>query len=377
MNRKITIACLGQDLSGGGAERVQLELLKLLDRQSFSIELAYLRDCGDLHEFMPTDISPIYFSQGRHKFRSLVFRALQQYRAMAKRADLLFGMMDGLPIYLATILGALEKKPSIGWIHNTPSRLFLDSNHLHRILSSVLYPYTNQLVCVSEGVRQDLLNFCRFKRREPITIYNPMDIDSIRTLGSRPLPRTSQHWFDRPTIIGISRLVKQKRPDVLIRAFDEIVQRGMDVNLVILGEGPLKDSLQNLVAELKLCSRVFWGGFQSNPYSHIRAASVLVLSSEYEGLGMVLLEAMALGIPVISTDCPNGPKEILGGGQRGVLTPVGDHITMADAIIMMLTNQEKRSRYIQAGLKEVEHFRTNQITSQFEQTFKEVYRSRT
>ncbi len=368
--KKIKIGCLGNDLSGGGAERVQLELLKLLDRDRFAIEVAYLRNCGSLDQLLPPHVTPVFFAQGEIAFSKITVSAFRQYRALARDADLLFGMMDGLPIYLAAIVGKLEHKPSVGWVHNTVSKMFLESNRLHRFLAPQLYPRTTQLVCVSDGVREDLQQFGNFQNH-PITIYNPIDIDQVRLLAAEALPEPSRFWYDKPVVIGVGRLVKQKRMDRLIEAFASAVRLGLDANLILLGQGQLKSELDGLATELGIAPRVFFAGFQPNPYPYIRAASVLALSSEYEGLPTVLLEAMALGTPIVSVDCPSGPREILEGGRNGILVQQ-DVEALAGGIREMLCDQSRRHAYIQNGLIRAEHFRSERIVKSFESLFRRL-----
>jgi glycosyltransferase involved in cell wall biosynthesis len=167
----------------------------------------------------------------------------------------------------------------------------------------------------------------------------------------------------------VGRFVAQKRIDRLIQAFAAAVHRGLDANLILLGQGPLQHKLQRLADELGIKSRVFFAGFQPNPYPYIKAASALVMSSDYEGFGMVLLEAMALGTPVISTDCPSGPREILQDGRNGILTPVGDNEGMANAIVTLLREAALRRSYVNNGLERVEEFNPVRIVQQFEDLF--------
>ena len=369
MKRKIVIACLGIDLSGGGAERVQLTLLKLLNRDLFSVELAYLRDYGELGSLIPPDISPSFFTNEKTRFRSAIATDLRKYRAIARRADILFGMVEAIPIYMASLIGALDKKPSIGWNHTTNSRSLVNFLSPHRILMPLLYPRVSQMVCVSDGARTDLMSLYSFKNNTPITIYNPLDIDAIQFLGAQPLPEVAQSWYKRPTVIGVGRLVALKRTDLLIQSFASAIRNGLDANLIILGDGPLLHRLQKLTDELGITSRVFFTGFVSNPYPYIKAASVLAMSSDYEGLGMVLLEAMALGTPVVSVDCPNGPREILQGGANGILTPLSDSDALAVSIASMLRDDDARRTYVKSGLTRIEDFRSTLIVQQFERLF--------
>ncbi len=374
MKKKIVIACLGYDLSGGGAEHVALQLLNLLDRDLFSIELCYLRNYGELHQMVPSDLRPVFFSGSNSRFRNTIAPAFRGYRAIAKRADLLFGMMEGIPIYLASLIGSIEGKPSIGWNHTTASRSFVDLNRLHQILMPLLYPHVSQMICVSQGARKDLMHLCRFKKNPPVTIHNPLDREYVRTKSADPLPESAQGWYRRSVVIGVGRLVEEKRTDRLIHAFAVATRNGLNANLVLLGKGPLRERHEKLSEELGIASRVFFAGFQANPYPYIKAASVLALSSEYEGLGMVLLEAMALGTPVVSVDCPNGPREILQDGRSGILTPVGDSEAMAVAIATMVSNEETRRACVIHGLERVEDFDSVRIVHQFESLFLKLAR---
>jgi glycosyltransferase involved in cell wall biosynthesis len=374
MKNKIVIACLGHDLSGGGAERVALQLLNLLDRDLFSIELSYLRNYGELHRLIPLDLTPTFFVEGTTRFRNTISPAFREYRAIARRADILFGMTEGIPIYLASLIGLLESKPSVGWSHSTTSRMFMGLNSLHRILMPLLFPHVSQIVCVSEGARADLTGLYNFKKRSPITIYNPLEIKSVRSMGAQPLPEAVNAWYERPTVIGVGRLVQEKRIDRLIRAFAIAIGDGLDANLILLGQGPLQVRLQEFAKVLGISSRVFFAGFQSNPYPYMKSASVLVLSSASEGFGMALLEAMALGTPVISTDCPGGPRELLQDGRNGILTPSDDPDAMAAAIATMVRDDEARRNYVTHGLERVEDFKASRIVQQFESVFLQLVR---
>jgi glycosyltransferase involved in cell wall biosynthesis len=374
MKKKIVIACLGHDLSGGGAERVALVLLKHLNPDLFSVELSYLRDQGELHHLLPSHITPTFFSNGTPRFRNTIMAGFRGYRAIARRADILFGMMEGIPSYLVSLIGALENKPSIGWNHIATSQSFRDLHCIHRILMPYSYAHISQMVCVSEGARTDLMSLCNFKKNVPITIYNPLDIDSIQFLGAQPLPQVAHSWYKRPTVIGVGRLVEQKRIDLLIQAFAAAIRNGLDANLILLGQGHLQDGLQKLTEELGISTRVLFAGFVSNPYPYIKAASVLAMSSDYEGLGMVLLEAMALGTPVVSTDCQSGPREVLQDGRSGILVPVDDPDGMAVAISTMMRDEGTRSACIINGLKRVEDFYPARIAQQFESLFMRLVR---
>ncbi len=148
------------------------------------------------------------------------------------------------------------------------------------------------------------------------------------------------HWFapgQPPVVLGIGRLTKQKEFVTLLRSFAQ-VRTHCAARLMVLGEGEDRLSLEALINDLGLSECVALPGFVKNPYPYLRAASVFALSSAWEGLPTVLIEALALGTPIVSTNCPSGPSEILNGGQHGALIPVGDSEAMADAIYKALTS---------------------------------------
>ena len=173
------------------------------------------------------------------------------------------------------------------------------------------------------------------------TVYNPVvsaDLDR-KARESPPHP-----WFDDrpcPVILAIGRMKKVKDFSTLLRAFARLlVQR--PARLIVLGEGRLRPSLQSLAWELGIAERVDFPGFQENPYAFLAKADLFVLSSRHEALPTVLIEAMACGCPVVSTDCPSGPREILEDGRLGPLVPVGDTEALAKAMARVLDEPPSR-----------------------------------
>jgi glycosyltransferase involved in cell wall biosynthesis len=162
-------------------------------------------------------------------------------------------------------------------------------------------------------------------------VPNPVDLERIQSLAldSRELLPLPPHI---PMILAVGRLSPQKDFATLLRAFSE-VRRMRDAVLVILGEGDERHALSKLASDLKVSDSVMMPGFVANPFVYMKRAAVFVLSSRYEGLPNVLLHAVALGTPAVSTDCPSGPREILDDGRWGRLVPVGKPNEMARAII--------------------------------------------
>jgi len=233
-----------------------------------------------------------------------------------------------------------------------------------------LYPFANGIIAVSHGVAQDLAETAKLPLESIEVIYNPTIMPSLVEASGESV---EQGWFSGdqpPVILAVGRLEPQKDLPTLIRAFAQ-VRRVQPAKLMILGSGQEKSKLKGLIQELGLEEDVEMPGFVSNPYAYMAKASVFVLSSMWEGLPTVLIEALAVGVPVVSTDCPSGPAEILDGGKYGELVPVGECGAIAEAILRVLSGQKKAvdsdwldqftlaratERYVEAlGLGEVEH----------------------
>lgn len=202
------------------------------------------------------------------------------------------------------------------------------------------YPWADKIVAVSDGVAADLARFARLPRSLITTIYNPFDIGGMRIKAEEEpeLPWVLPEAL--PVLLGVGRLTEQKDFTSLIQAF-ALVRQQRQVRLLILGEGELRNALAAQAKSLGLTPEDFaMPGFVSNPFSYLRRAEVFVLSSRWEGLPGVLIQAMACGAPVVATDCPSGPAEILEDGKWGRLVPVGDVSALANAIAVTLDEEQ-------------------------------------
>jgi glycosyltransferase involved in cell wall biosynthesis len=221
-------------------------------------------------------------------------------------------------------------------VHNPPS---LDTANaqtfrakLMPLWGQIFYPWAHTVVAVSQGVAKDLVQLTGLPMDKVKVIYNPAVTPELLAKAEEALDHP---WFqpgEPPVILGAGRLTAQKDFPTLIRAF-ALVQRKLPSRLMILSEGEERPRLEALVQELGLEADVALPGFVDNPYKYMKHAGVFVLSSRYEGFGLVLVEAMACGTPVVATDCPSGPSEILQRGRWGMLVPVGDIQEMAMAIL--------------------------------------------
>ena len=197
------------------------------------------------------------------------------------------------------------------------------------------YPHADAIIAVSRQVADDLSTITGLPEGTIRTIYNPVVDDSLRSQAAEPLVHP---WFvplSAPVVLGVGRLAEQKDFSTLIRAFARVRAR-REVRLMLLGEGKQRGLLQELVESLGLAEDVEMPGFVTNPFQYMARAAALVLSSEYEGLPGVIIQALACGCPVVSTDCPGGSAEILDGGKYGPLVKVGDEVALSQAIESVL-----------------------------------------
>src|SRR5690625_55191 len=186
-----------------------------------------------------------------------------------------------------------------------------------------LYRHLDAVVTASEGVSTDTRTVTGLPPERIHVIDNPVVTPDLEELAAQPLDHP---WFgdnDVPVILASGRLTKQKDFPTLLRAFAR-VRQNRPARLIVLGEGKLRTELEALAVKLGIASDVDLAGFASNPYPYVKQSDLFVLSSRWEGLGMALIEALALGIPAVSADCPSGPREILADGRYGALVPVGD-----------------------------------------------------
>jgi glycosyltransferase involved in cell wall biosynthesis len=200
---------------------------------------------------------------------------------------------------------------------------------------SRFYPWADGISAVSRGVADDLTAHTRIRPEQVKTLFNPVVTPLLFERAQVP---PEHPWFlpdEPPVILGIGRLERQKDFGTLIQAFAQ-VRRQQDCRLMILGEGPLRSQLEALAADLGLKEDVALPGFVENPYAYLLRAGLFVLSSLFEGLPTALIEAMALKVPVVASDCPSGPREILDEGRYGPLVPMGDATALAAAMLKAL-----------------------------------------
>ncbi|OGZ71070.1 MAG: hypothetical protein A2904_01065 [Candidatus Staskawiczbacteria bacterium RIFCSPLOWO2_01_FULL_33_9] len=237
-------------------------------------------------------------------------------------------------------------------------------------LMRIFYPLSNVVICASEGVAESILDVVNIPDKVKV-IYYPVAVDKIQDWSKESVDHP---WFldsKIPVVLAAGRLINQKDFPTLLYAF-KLVIGVKPARLVILGDGKDRKKLEKLIQKLGISENVALLGFQKNPFKYMKNASVFVLSSMHEGFGNVLVEAMACGTPVISTDCKSGPGEIIENGKSGILVPVGDYKSLSKAIIKVLSDGSLRQKFSAEGLERVKYFSVEKNIRGYEKVFQEL-----
>ena len=202
-------------------------------------------------------------------------------------------------------------------------------------LYRLLLPWADGIVAVSHGVATDLTAYAGVPPAGIAVVHNPIVTPELIAKAAELVDHPWLACGQPPVFLSVGRLVEQKDYPTLLRGFAK-VRAQRSARLLVLGEGPLLAALEALAGDLGVAEHVEFAGFRANPFPFITAAAAVVLASRYEGFGNVLAEALACGTPVVSTDCPSGPAEILEHGRYGELVGVGDSDGIAAAMIRVL-----------------------------------------
>jgi len=324
------------NLDTGGAQRVAVDLSRLLAERGHRVEILVLNDQGAMTQHVDPQVAVHSFST-RSTF--LAWWRLSRHLG-ANRPDALISFMPhGNMVGAAARLTALGRTRQIMTEHNDPLRThsagrgFIKSR-LMPTLNFAFYRTASEIVSVSNGVGDALADYFHLPRERIKTIYNPIAVDPV------PRPQfVDHHWFndrDRPVFLAAGRLVPAKGFDRLIQAFAEVYWERPEVRLIIRGEGPERRALTEMLEYMKIGGAVSLPGVTQNLRAEMSLAHAFVLSSRWEGFGLVLAEALAEGARVISVDCDYGPDEILRNGAVGRLIRQDDDRALFGAMLASL-----------------------------------------
>ncbi len=341
MNRLPRIAIFITDLTGGGAERNMVNLATGISALGYDVDLVvaarrgvYLNDLDarvrlvDLHAphvMLATNKLAAYLRRERP---TALLSALNQPNVVAVLAGRQAQVGTRIVISIRNTLSVEAKNP-----HSLQMRLM-------PLFARRYFPKADGIVTVSEGAADDLATFLGIPRDRIEAIGNPV---VTPTLLAHSADQVDHPWFAEnapPVIIGVGRLTYQKNFELLLKGF-AIVSKRAEARLMILGEGEDRPKLLALAQRLGIDDKLELPGFVPNPSAYLARARLFVLTSHFEGLPTVLIESLAVGTPVVSTDCPSGPREILKGGQYGTLLQSNDAEELAAAIVAELAKPKE------------------------------------
>jgi len=380
LEQPLRIAFLLDNLSGGGAEKVVLNLAAGFARLGHRVDLLVCKAEGVLRNYIPAGVNLIPLrpvNSVRGTLAALLadpagYREILGVIINRRKLPKAFRYIPAISRHLAqndtSLLVSALPKSNINAVlarrmSGTDTRVVVGA-HIHlsaqdsegasrgkariralRPMMQRYYHQANAVVAVSRGVERDTRAYLSLPQGMVKTIYNPVAAREIKGL-SEEVPE--HDWFtgsDVPVVLGIGRFVQQKNFPLLVRAFAEL-RKKRPVRLVLLGgdessaeQALHKAELEELANELGIAEDLDMPGYKENPYPYFRRSAVFALSSRFEGFGNVLVEALFCGCPVVSTDCPSGPAEILSDGEFGRLVPVGDTQGMTDALDAVLDEQ--------------------------------------
>lgn len=329
-------------LTGGGAERSFVLLANGFAKRGYEVDLVVVKKHGPWVAMVDPAVQIVDLGAGRTA--GAIWPLVRYLRA--NRPRVILSALDQ-----ANVVAALAR-----WLARSRARLVISvrlpigkaakanrqfRHRATRALARVVYPRADRIITISDGVRDDLITAFRLPPEKIVTIYNPIIDDQFRTRAELP-SRIALHDDGIPLVLAAGRLRPVKGFDVLIRAFAEVV-KSRSARLMILGEGPERDQLEALAADLGIADDVVMPGFDPNPLPYMARASVFVSASIWEGFGNSIVEAMALGTPVVTT-ATDGPTEILEGGRWGRIVPVGDTSALAKAIADALRSPQPDPR---------------------------------
>ncbi|MFH1057553.1 MAG: glycosyltransferase [Pseudomonadota bacterium] len=358
-------------LSAGGAERVMNVLADGWAARGEAVTLITLDTVASDFYFCDARVTRVGLGVKAESVgaASAVYnnfgRVMALRRALrASRPQVIISFTDRTNV-LAILAAAGLGAPVIACEHIDPFRHAIGP--LWGGLRRLTYPHAGAVVGVTRAAEDFVRRFVR--RRPVLTLPNPIEPPP----PPADLPRL---WPAGPALIAMGRLDPQKNFPLLIRVFARVAAAHPDWRLVILGEGPLRAELTALAAGLGLAGRVHLAGRVADPFTHLRRADVFVMSSDYEGFPMSLLEAMSCGLPVVATDCCTGMREIVRPGEDGLLTPVGDADALALALAGLMQDPAQRAKLAAAVPQVCQRFGLIRILGLWDQLFGRVLAGR-
>jgi len=347
----------------GGAERMMLNIAKGLSDMGYSIDLVLVKAEGGFLNEVPDSVNIVDLNASR-VLTSLP--SLVTYLRREKPNVLLSTITPTNVVAIwATLISSIDTKHVIRVARPESEAAEVQENTFKQRITASLartfYPFADEIVAISKAVAQDLSENTLIDEQDIHIIYNPVVTDEL--LG-KAKEQVNHPWFsdeDLPVVLGVGRLVDQKDFETLMKSF-ALLRKEREARLVIFGDGNKREKLEELIVDLDISEYVELPGFTDNPYKYMANSDVFVNSAIHEGFGNVIIEAMACGCPVVATDCPGAPSELLNHDEYGYLVPVGNPERMAKSVREMLENPtRKKVLYDRAN-----EFRFEKVVKEYE-----------
>jgi glycosyltransferase involved in cell wall biosynthesis len=323
-------------LRAGGAERAMVNLAEGLIARGIPVDLVLAYRGGPLLSAVPSEVRLVDLGSRRVLWS---VRRLARYLDRERPAALLSALDHA---NLAAIWARRLSGASTRLVISTHSMISMAEKGsvprrelLIPLLARLFYPQADEVIAVSGAVADDLARKVRLPRGRIRVVYNPVVTPNLLTMAQSPIDHPWIGDGQPPLILAAGRFAPEKDFPTLLRAFQRVIAE-RPAHLIILGEGAERGRLEALAAQLGIEDALMLPGYTDNPYTYMSRAAVFVLSSVWEGLALVLVEAMACGTPVVSTGCFGGVAELLENGRYGPLVPVGNHQALATAILGVL-----------------------------------------
>lgn len=374
---RLRVLFFSASLGGGGAEKNLVRVINRMDRERFEPALAVAIPGGEYEPELAADVAISALKRGRPRFSlPRVLGSAWPLRRVVRdwRPDVLCAVQDHAAVAAAMSMSGLSSRPRlVANIQNTPSvRLRRGRRPGQRLLWALaqrLYARIDRFAAASRGVADDLEASIPAARGRVEVISNAID-DRAAELAAERLPE------ERPAerlVVACGRLTEQKGFSHLVRAFAEVARR-IPAQLWILGEGPERRSLEQLARTLGVGDRVRLLGFRQNPFCYFAAADLFASSSLWEGFQLVLMEAAACGAPIVASDCPHGPAELLDGGRCGILVPPADSAALAAAMTAVLSDADLAAELAAKGRQRAAAYTAGQAAEGFGELFTRLSR---
>ena len=367
------VAFIIPTLDNGGAERMVSNLLINLS-DKYKKYLILLDGDKIIYPYKGEVINLKTFdSKGTLRFLNYFFAYFKLKKIKKKyKFDIVISFLE-IPSFL-NLLTKKDEKIVVS-VRNYTSKAFRGLRaKIYFPLIKRLYNFSDKIISVSKESKKDLIEFFKVKEAKIEVIYNFYDLEKIEKLSSEELEEKYKKIFEKKVIINTGRLIYQKGQNLLLKGFSKIKNKN-EYNLVILGEGYLEKELKLQAKKLGIENQVYFLGFQENPFKFLKKADIFVFSSRFEGFPNALAEAMACGLPIISTDCKSGPREIIGTEYGILIENIENEKKVIEKIkenIDLLDNKEIKEKYRRKSLERIKIFSKENILKKWEKLVNEI-----